>query len=57
MVNEEAFDDNGSQWEMWIKDKEGYAAWMSEKIADRPVRSHGFHHVGQYAEEVADGTA
>ena len=57
MVNEEAFTDNGSQWEMWLKDKEGYAAWMSEKIADRPARSHGFHHVGQYAEEIADDTA
>ena len=57
MVSEEAFTDNGSQWEMWLKDKEGYAAWMSEKIADRPARSHGFHHVGQYAEEIADDTA
>ncbi len=57
MVNEEAFDDNDSQWEMWLKDKEGYAAWMSEKIADRPARSHGFHHVGQYAEEITDDTA
>ncbi len=57
MVNEEAFDDNGSQWEMWIKDKEGYAAWMTEKITDRPSRTHGFHHLGQYAEEMADDTA
>jgi pyruvate ferredoxin oxidoreductase delta subunit len=57
MVNEETFDDNASQWEMWIKDKEGYAAWLSEKIADRPTRAHGFHHVGQYAEEIADDTA
>ncbi len=52
MVNEEAFDDNGSQWEMWQKDRDGYMAWMSEKITDKPARSHGFHHVGQYAEEI-----
>ncbi len=54
MVNEEAFEDNDSQWEMWTKDTAGYAAWLTEKIADKPTRSHGFHHVGQYAEEIAD---
>lgn len=54
MVSEEAFDDNNSQWEMWSKDKEGYAAWMAEKIAEAPARSHGFHHIGQYAEEMSD---
>ncbi len=54
MVNEEAFEDNDSQWEMWARDKGGYASWLSEKIAERPVRSHGFHHLGQYAEEIAD---
>lgn len=53
MVNEQAFTDNASQWEMWAKDKESYSAWMSEKIAAQPARSHGFHHVGQYAEEIA----
>ena len=57
MVNEEAFEDNNSQWEMWTKDKEGYAAWLAEKIANPPDRSHGFHHVGQYAEEIADESA
>jgi len=57
MVNEEAFDDHASQWEMWSKDKEGYAAWLSEKIAARPDRAHGFHHLGQYAEEIADESA
>ena len=57
MVNEEAFEDNDSQWEMWAKDKESYSAWLSEKIAERPARSHGFHHVGQYAEEMADESA
>ncbi len=53
MVNEQAFTDNASQWEMWAKDKEGYSAWMSKKIAAQPPRSHGFHHRGQYAEEIA----
>ncbi len=57
MVNEEAFDNHDSQWEMWLKDKETYASWLSEKIADRPTRSHGFHHVGQYTEEMADESA
>jgi pyruvate ferredoxin oxidoreductase delta subunit len=57
MVNEEAFDDNASQWEMWVKDKKGYETWMTEKISDQPARSHGFHHVGQYAEETADESA
>jgi pyruvate ferredoxin oxidoreductase delta subunit len=57
MVNEEAFEGNDSQWEAWSKDKEGYAAWLAEKIAERSHRSHGFHHVGQYAEEIADDTA
>ncbi len=54
MVNEEAFKDNGSQWEMWTKDKKSYAAWLSEKISEPPPRSHGFHHVGQYAGEIAN---
>jgi pyruvate ferredoxin oxidoreductase delta subunit len=57
MVNEEAFDGNDSQWEMWIKDKDGYAAWLSETITNQPARSHGFHHRGQYAEEIADDSA
>lgn len=54
MVNEEAFTDNESQWQMWSKDKKGYAAWRSERTSAQPARSHGFHHVGQYAEEIAD---
>jgi pyruvate ferredoxin oxidoreductase delta subunit len=57
MVNEEAFEGNDSQWEAWSGDKEGYAAWLAEKISERRRRSHGFHHVGQYAEEIADDTA
>ena len=54
MVNEESFDNNDSQWKMWQEDKDGYATWLTEKIAGRPVRRHGFHHVGQYDEEIAD---
>ena len=54
MVNEEAFEDNASQWEMWTKDKEGYLADLTEKITNNPARSHGFHHVGGYAEEIAN---
>ncbi len=57
MVNEEAFEDNASQWEMWLKDKEGYLAWLEAKITDQRARSHGFHHVGQYAEEKANESA
>jgi pyruvate ferredoxin oxidoreductase delta subunit len=51
MVNEAAFHDNAGQWAAWRKDKKAYAAWLSDKVAQRPVRSHGFHHSGQYAEE------
>jgi formate hydrogenlyase subunit 6/NADH:ubiquinone oxidoreductase subunit I len=57
MVNEQAFEDNDSQWTMWKKDKAAYATWLEGKIAERPVRSHGFHHRGQYAEEIANETA
>jgi len=54
MVNEAAFDDNASQWEMWRKDKARYQAWMTEKINDKKhvVRSHGFRFRGQYDEEI-----
>ncbi len=54
MVNEESFDDNASQWEMWSKDKDGYVVWQGEKISNQPARSHGYHHLGQYAEEIAN---
>jgi pyruvate ferredoxin oxidoreductase delta subunit len=57
MVNEEAFTDNDSQWEMWTKNKQSYSAWMSKKIAAQPARSHGFHHRGQYAEEIGNESA
>ena len=57
MVNEAAFDDNASQWEMWRQDKDAYQVWMTEKIRDRvtTVRSHGFRYRGQYEEELAVG--
>lgn len=54
MVNEMAFADNLSQWEMWSKDKASYSTWLSEKISDVPARSHGFHHRGQFSEEIAN---
>jgi formate hydrogenlyase subunit 6/NADH:ubiquinone oxidoreductase subunit I len=54
MVNESLFDDNQSQWEMWRKDKAGYATWMASKIGDKKatVRSHGFRFRGQYDQEL-----
>ena len=57
MVNEEAFEDNDSQWEMWTGNKEDYSGWLAGKITERPTRSHGFHHVGQYDEELANESA
>jgi pyruvate ferredoxin oxidoreductase delta subunit len=57
MVNEAAFDDNQSQWEMWRQDKDAYQVWLTEKIRDRVTteRSHGFRYRGQYEEELAVG--
>jgi pyruvate ferredoxin oxidoreductase delta subunit len=57
MVNEAAFDDNQSQWEMWRQDRDAYRVWATEKIRDRAttVRSHGFRYRGQYEEELAEG--
>jgi pyruvate ferredoxin oxidoreductase delta subunit len=54
MVNETQFADNGSQWQMWRENKDGYKGWLKEKIANRPERSHGFRFRGQYAEQVPD---
>ena len=53
MVNEEAFSDNQSQYEDWQQDRDNYMDWLQGKIdlAKNEVRSHGFHHVGQYEEE------
>jgi pyruvate ferredoxin oxidoreductase delta subunit len=53
MVNEAAFIDNQSQWEMYKQDKAGYQAWVEAKIKERPERSHGFRYRGQYQEQVA----
>jgi hypothetical protein len=57
MVNEAAFDDNQSQWEMWRQDKDAYQVWATEKIRDKvtTVRSHGFRYRGQYEEELSQG--
>jgi hypothetical protein len=58
MVSEAEFSGNDSQWEAWQKDKDGYNKWMAElvqKQKSETPRSHGFHHVGQYQDEV--GTA
>jgi pyruvate ferredoxin oxidoreductase delta subunit len=54
MVNEAAFSDNASQWEMWRQDKGAYKTWLGAKIADKvtTARSHGFRFRGQYDEEL-----
>ncbi len=52
MVNDTEFRDNASQWEMWRKDKDGYARFVAEKISSRPERSHGFRFRGQYEQQV-----
>ena len=54
MVNEVVFHDNGSQWEMWRKNKNKYQGWLKEKIEHRPERSHGFRYRGQYEEQVPE---
>jgi pyruvate ferredoxin oxidoreductase delta subunit len=55
MVNEAAFEDNASQFEMYEKDKDTYKTWLKGKIEDKVVthRSHGFRYRGQYEEELA----
>jgi len=53
MVNEAAFGDNKSQWEMYKTNKQAYAQWVKDKITHRPERSHGFRYRGQYQEQVA----
>lgn len=59
MVNEQAFDDNRSQFEQYEKEPTGYKAWLTEKIEDKTIthRSHGFRYRGQYQEELAQTTA
>jgi pyruvate ferredoxin oxidoreductase delta subunit len=51
MVTEARFGDNASQWEMWRKDRKGYAHFVEEHIAAQPERSHGFRFRGQYEQQ------
>jgi pyruvate ferredoxin oxidoreductase delta subunit len=57
MVNESAFENNASQWEMWRRDKDAYRVWLTEKIKDEVTtgRSHGFRYRGQYEDELERG--
>jgi hypothetical protein len=59
MVNEQAFEDNASQFEMYEKDKAGYLRWLKKAIEDKAIthRSHGFRYRGQYEEELAQAAA
>ncbi len=55
MVNEANFNDNNSQYEAWQADADGYKQWMTNliEVQKQETRTHGFHHVGGYAEEIA----
>jgi pyruvate ferredoxin oxidoreductase delta subunit len=59
MVNEQAFEGNGSQFEAYEKDPAAYKAWVTEKITDKTItaRSHGFRYRGQYEDELAEAAA
>ena len=56
MVNEAEFDDNSSQYEAWTADADGYKTWMTNliDISKREERTHGFHHVGGYQEQISN---
>jgi pyruvate ferredoxin oxidoreductase delta subunit len=55
MISEVQFSDNSSQWQAWRKDKDGYKAWLKEKISTKPAeREHGFRYKGQYAKETPE---
>ncbi|MFB3074974.1 MAG: 4Fe-4S dicluster-binding protein [Candidatus Methylomirabilales bacterium] len=56
MVNESAFGDNASQFEMYEKDKDTYKSWLKGKIEDKATtdRTHGFQLRGKYEEEVQE---
>jgi pyruvate ferredoxin oxidoreductase delta subunit len=56
MVNESAFGDNASQFEMYEKNKETYDTWLKGKIEDKATtdRYHGFQLRGKYEEEVQE---
>ena len=59
MVNEESFTDNSSQYEHWQRDRDGYMDWLDGKIVVAKAekadvgRSHGFHSVNEYEEQIA----
>ena len=55
MVNESEFNDNNSQWDAWTANKDEYKKWMNGLVETqkKETRTHGFHHKGQYAEEIA----
>ena len=55
MVNESEFNDNSSQYEAWVADADGYKTWMTNliDISKLEERTHGFHHVGGYQEEIS----
>ncbi|MBI2171399.1 MAG: (4Fe-4S)-binding protein [Chloroflexi bacterium] len=59
MVNEAHFNDNSSQYDWFQRDKDGYLRWLTETVAQQKgeQRSHGFHHWGQYKEEIAAAAA
>jgi|TARA_B110000196_G_scaffold82558_1_gene71280 hypothetical protein len=54
MVGEAEFNDNNSQWDAWTADKDSYNKWMIPLVEKQKseVRTHGFHHVGGYDEEI-----
>ncbi|MDP6497744.1 MAG: (4Fe-4S)-binding protein [SAR202 cluster bacterium] len=54
MVGEPEFNDNASQWKAWTADKEGYNKWMTALVDKQKAetRTHGFHHIGGYDEEI-----
>ena len=56
MVNEAAFGDNASQFEMYEKDKDTYKSWLKGTIEDKVTtdRTHGFQLRGKYEEEVQE---
>jgi|TARA_B100001750_G_scaffold163687_1_gene132366 pyruvate ferredoxin oxidoreductase delta subunit len=56
MVNEAEFNDNSSQYEAWTADADGYKTWMTNliDISKREERTHGFHHVGGYQEQISN---
>jgi pyruvate ferredoxin oxidoreductase delta subunit len=56
MVNEQAFEDNASQFERHEQDPAAYKSWLTALIQNDAIthRSHGFRYRGQYEEEVAE---